>query len=203
MSILVSEWMMALWITVFTVMYSYSVTYLLRRRREKKKEEKRSFHKTLVAGLKSGAVSSIDDIINVYKGVTGIHVDDVSYRYGLSRQLRKFLVDLVSGDLDPDLDDQAIVQWKEKITEFIKTNEEISPYADLPSAERSVLSDVAAFLEKNDKDSAKRKLAELGGMIQARHDDIQKIQNVNKYSVPLSVIGMILTITFGLLAIFK
>ena len=200
---MISEFIMPAVITVFTVMYSFAVTYLLRRRRERRKEEQRNFHKTLVAGFKSGAIVSMDDIVNIYKGVSGISSDDTGYRYGLSRQLRKFLVDLVSKDLDPELEDSDVVQWKDKISNFIKTNEEISPYADLPPAERSVLNDISAFLEKDDFDSSKRKLAELGGMIQARHDDILKIQNVNKYSVPLSVIGMILTIAFGLVAIFK
>ena len=200
---MISAFLMPATIVVFTVMYSYAVTYLLRRRRERRKEEKRNFHKTLVAGLKSGAIASMDDIVNIYKGVSGISFDDAGYRYGLSRKLREFLVDLVSKDLDPELEDSVVVQWKDKISSFIKTNEEISPYADLPPAERSVLNDISAFLEKDDFDLAKRKLAELGGMIQARHDDILKIQNINKYSVPLSVIGMILTIAFGLVAILK
>jgi len=200
---MLSEWLMPMTIAVFTVMYSYAVTYLLRRKRERRKEEKRNFHKTLVEGFKSGAIASMDDIVNIYKGVSGISSDDAGYRYGLSRQLREFLVDLISKDLDHEIEDSVVVDWKDKISSFIKTNEEISPYADLPPAERSVLNDITAFFEKDDIDSAKRKLAELGGMIQARHDDILKIQNVNKYSVPLSVIGMILTIAFGLIAIFK
>lgn len=198
-----SEWSLAMTIAVFTVMYSYAVTYLLRRRRERRKEEKRNFHKTLVEGFKSGAITSMNDIVNIYKGVSGISSDDASYRYGLSRQLREFLVDLISKDLGHEVKDSVVVEWKDKISSFIKTNEEISPYADLPAAERSVLNDITAFFEKDDIDSAKRKLAELGAMIQTRHDDIIKIQNINKYSVPLSVIGMILTIAFGLVAIFK
>ena len=200
---MISEWLMAVTIVVFTVMYSYAVTYVLRRKRERRKEAKRNFHKTLAEGFKSGAIASMDDIVNIYKGVSGISSDDAGYRYGLSRQLREFLVDLVSKDMDKEIEDSVVVDWKDKISSFIKMNEEISPYADLPPAERSVLNDIAAFFEKDDIDSARRKLAELGGMIQARHDDILKIQNVNKYSVPLSVIGMVLTIAFGLVAIFK
>jgi len=200
---IISDWVMPVTIAVFTVMYSYAVTYLLRRKRERRKEAKRNFHKTLTEGFKSGAIASMDDIMNIYKGVSGISSDDAGYRYGLSRQLREFLVDLVSKDLDQKIEDSVVVDWKDKISSFIKMNEEISPYADLPPAKRSVLNDIAAFFEKDDINSARRKLAELGGMIQARHDDILKIQNVNKYSVPLSVIGMVLTIAFGLVAIFK
>jgi len=196
------EWIVV-FVTILMVGYTAYVTYFFSRRREKIKEEKRNFRKTLVAGLKSGAVSNIEDIINLYKGVTGIQTDDAGYRYSLSQQLRKFLVDLVSGDLDGELDNQAVVEWKNKITGFIKTNEETSPYADLPTAERNALNDVSVFLQKDDKESVRRKLSELGGMIQARYDDILKLQRVNKYSVPLAVIGVVLTVTFGILAISR
>jgi len=198
-----SEYSLGLFIAAFTITYSYAVIYVLRRGRERRKEQKRNFHTTLVEGLRSGAITTMDDIVNIYKGVKGISSDDAGYRFGLSRQLREFLVDLLSKDLDTKLEDSVVVEWKDKISNFIKMNEEISPYADLPAAERSILNDISAFLEKNDVDSTRRKLSELGGMVQARHDDILKIQNVNKYSVPLSVIGMILTIVFGLIAIFK
>ena len=81
--------------------------------------------------------------------------------------------------------------------------EETSPYADLPPAERSALNDISAFLQNDDKKSARQKLTELGGMIQARYDDILKLQRINKYSVPLAGAGMVMTILFGLLAIFR
>jgi len=149
MSDVISNWLMGSMIAVFTVMYSYTVTYLLRRRRERLKEQKRNFHKTLLAGFKSGAITSMEDVVNVYKGVSGTSPDDLSYRYGISRQLREFLVDLLSKDLVPEIEDSVVVEWKEKISSFIKTNEEISPYADLPSAERIVLNDITSFLESS------------------------------------------------------
>ena len=165
---------------------------------------KRSFLKALVEGLKTGSITTIDDIVNIYKGVAGLSSENLSYRYRLSKLLREFLVDLISKNknvIGGDLDDNIIRDWKQKLSDFIQKNEEISAYADLPAAERNVLSDISTFLEKNDAKSVKRKTLELAGMIQARNDDLNRIRNINRWAVPLSAIGLILTIIFGILAL--
>ena len=97
--------------------------------------------------------------------------------------------------------DETIRDWKQKITNFISQNEVSAPFADLPSAERNVLNDISTFLENNDKESVKRKTSELAGMIQARHSDLASIRSVNRWTVPLSVIGMILTVVLGIVAL--
>lgn len=194
---------MSIFITIFTVAYSYAVTYFLRQKKERRAKAKEKFFKTLLEGLKTGSITSMADLVNVYKGIAGSSSEDLTYRYGLSTRLREFLVELISKNLDKSIEDKAIVEWKEKISDFVRMNEETSPYSDLPSAERNMLTDIGIFLEKNDTESIKRKLLELAGMIQARSDHFNRISGVNKWSVPLSIVGMLLTIAFGLLAIFK
>lgn len=103
--------------------------------------------------------------------------------------------------IESELDDETIIKWKVKISKFIEKNEEFSPYADIPAAERNVLSDISVFIEKKDTESIKRKIGELAGMIQARQDDMNKIRNINNWTIPLSVIGLVLTVIFGILAI--
>lgn len=198
--------MMTIIVGMFIITYSFWVFSILRRKRERKQiteNKNKKFCHSLLEGLKTGSITTTDDLINIYKGIAGLSSENLSYRYGLSRYLRTFLVDLISKDIDETIDDETIVKWKQKISEFIRINEEISPYADLPSIERNLLSDISAFLESGDTESTKRKLLELASMIQARSDDLNKIQNINRYSVPLSIIGMILSIIFGFMAIFK
>ena len=169
-------------------------------------ERKNKFFEALVEGLKMNSLETIDDVTNIYKGVSGLSSEDLSYRYGLSKQLREFLVDIISKNkklLDDSIDDNTIRDWKERVSGFIQQNEETSPYADLPAAERNILSDISIFLEINDPESLKRKTSELAGMIQARNDDLNRIRNINKWAVPLSIFGLILTILFGILAWIK
>mgnify|MGYP007084773311 FL=1 len=141
-------------------------------------------------GLRTSSIETLDDVVNIYKGVAGLGSEELDYRYGLSGQLREFLVAVVSKKGNDSLDDKAIIDWKKKISEFIKKNEEISPYEDLPASERSILNDISAYLEKDDRESVGRKMVELSGMIKARNYDLMRIRNVNKFAIPLSVIGV-------------
>jgi len=184
---------------------SSTLLFLVRRRKREieMKQEKQEFFNALKEGLKSGSITTIDDVVDIYKGLSGLGAEDLDYRYGLSRELREFLVELVSKKLDKFLGDELIRSWKEKISDFIKRNEEVSPYSDLPAAERNILSDISTFLEKNDIESVKRKTLELAGMIQARYDDLNKVRNLNKWMTPITIIGIILNIIFGILALIK
>ena len=154
-------------------------------------------------GLKIGAINTIDDIENVYKGIGVLSTEDLSYRYRLSRWLREFMVALISKEIDKSIEDKTLIEWKEKISSFIQKIEEVSPYSDLPDIERSILTDISTYLKNNDKDAVERKLSELASIIQARNDDLNKIRSTNKWAVPLAVVGMILTVVFGLLSILQ
>ncbi len=89
----------------------------------------------------------------------------------------------------------------EKITNFIKENETTNPYTDLPDTERSIINDLSAFNKLGDQNSINRKLSELSSVIITRHEQQKKIENLNKWSIPLAIIGMVLTIIFGILSI--
>jgi hypothetical protein len=172
-------------------------------KRRKREQMKEKFFTALLEGLKTNTVETLDDVVNIYMGIAGLSSEDLSYRFGLSKLLREFLVEVITKKLDEKIHYETLRSWKKKITEFIQKNEEISPYADLPAPERNLLSDIQLFLERNDIDSAKRKILELSAMIQARNDDLNRIRNINKWTVPLSIIGVILTIVFGILAWIK
>ncbi len=202
MSLIENPTVIALVAVAYTLYFS-AIYFFIKLRIKKRVEKKEKFSKALVGGLKTGSITSIDDVVNIYKGVAGLGSEDLDYRYGLSKQLREFLVEIISKRIDDSLGDEVIREWKQKMSEFIKKNEEISPYADLPAAERNILNDISTFLGMNDSDSVKRKTLELAGMIQARNDDLNRIRNINKWAVPLSIIGMILTIVSTLVAIFK
>ncbi len=62
--------------------------------------------------------------------------------------------------------------------------------------------DINQFIQVGDQPSAFRKLENLAGLIEARQDGFERLQNSNKWSVPLAVIGLILTIIFGVFSLF-
>ena len=183
----------------------FAAIYIIDIKRKKRGKRKEKFFKALSAGLKINTIETLDDVVNIYKGIAGLSSENLSYRYGLSSELREFLVEIVSKnkELIDISDENAIINWKKKITDYIQQNEKTSPFSDLPSAERNILSDISTFLDMNDSKSVKRKVLELAGMIQARNDDLNKFKSINNWTIPLSILGSILTIVFGIIALGK
>lgn len=196
--------LISLVVSLFIAIYVTFVVFSFQLIKRKREEGKKKFFKALNEGLKISSVNSLEDIINIYKGATGLSSEDLQYRYGLSKNLREFLLELTSKNVNifgDRLDDNQVREWIQKVTDFIKRNEEASPYADLPSAERNILIDLSIYAENNNVDSTKRKLSELVGLIQGRNDELIRASKINRWAVPISAIGLVLTIIFGFLAI--
>jgi len=190
-------------LSVFIALYVTFIYFSVRLMRSKREEGKKKFFKALFEGLKLSSITTLENVINIYKGATGLSSEDLQYRFGLSRHLREFLVELTSKNksiFGETLDEKKILPWIQKINEVIKKNEEISPFADLPAAERNILTDLLIYAENNDIESTNRKLSELAGLIQGRNDALIKTSKINKWAIPISAIGIVLTIIFGILA---
>lgn len=195
-----------LFILVIIVLTYFTAAYiLLRRITYRKLELRRRFFETLLGGLKLNTISNVDDVVNIYKGIFGLTSENVYYRSGLNRCLREFLVTLIAKESHKsnDIGPENIIKWKDMITGYIKIMEERSPFADLPNAERDILSDISAFLENGNKESIRRKISELTALIRARCDNLSKIGGINKWSVPLAVMGIFFTLFFGIIALLK
>lgn len=209
---------MDLFITVAAVtmgLYIGSFFLLIRLKKEKeaRRGNRKAFYRVLKSGLKANTINSLSDVVNLYRGVSGESLEDLSYHRDLGILLREFLVDLVSrkfvnGKDDSDLkidfdDDKLISDWKSRIDTYINKIDGISPYADLPDAERNLLNDISSSI---DVDQAKRinsKLLELAGLIKSKNNDLIYSKKVNRWTVPLTVIGVVLTLFFGVIALYK
>jgi hypothetical protein len=167
---------------------------------EKVIRRKKEFNTALHNALNNGLISSFDDVVNIYKGINKLASDDNKYRYGLSNLLRGYIINLVSSSND-DINSGNIRAWKDQLTDYIKKNDELSPYSELPDLERSIMSDIDAFLDQNDIESIKRKLKELANTIQTRKEHTNKLEKSNKWSNLVAIIGVVLTIVFGLLSL--
>ena len=184
--------------TYIAIMIFFALRFFQKQRYKNKK-----FIAALAHGIKNKTVEDNDDIINIYKGLTNYNSEDVKYRYGLSKLLRYFLVKLISNDWGKSsikLKNEEIMIWKQKITKLIDENDKLSPYADLPEMERNILSDITSYLDNKDIRSTKRKMNELGSIIQTRYEEMKILKYKIRWSVPLSIIGLAWTIIFGLIS---
>lgn len=186
---------------VFTVVYGFAASMLLKKLKERRLNRKNVFIETFIKGISEQIIENSEDLLNVYSGITQLSTEDLSNKQGLNKWLREILAKLINGEVGKDLDKNKILTIKQKITEFINTNEITSPFSDLPDTERNILNDINSYNKSNDNESINRKLNELSGVIVTRYEQQKKIENLNKWSIPLAIVGLMLTILFGILSI--
>lgn len=194
------KFVLSIFTAAFTVVYAFTAQKLLFKSKERRKERKNILWNTLSTGFSNDILNTVDDVVNIYKGIYELGGEDVSYRAGLTKYLRGYLVGIVSSK---DFDPTEIIVIKEKVTNMINSIETESPYSDVPAAERNLIVDVQKFISHNDQDSAREKLSDLAGLIEVRQDSLDRVQASNKWSVPLAVVGLILTVIFGITSLIK
>jgi hypothetical protein len=187
------DFLLQAFLVAFTVIYiSLAYLYVSRIRRRRLDKDLR-LQRSISMGLTNGQVEGVDDLVNLYRGVTNSSDDDVSYKAAVSRVLRRLLVSLAS---EPENNDQKR-RLKFKIKELLNQIEAETPFADLPPAERNLVIDTKRFIQGNELQAAIQKVDDLANLIEARQEAYEKLQSANKWSVPLAFIGLVLTIVFG------
>jgi len=195
------EILLSLFTIIFTVSYGYATVFVLRRAREKRAIRKNTFIETFIKGLSDNTIENSEDLLNVYSGITNLSTEDLTIKQDLNKWLREILAKLVNKEVGKDFTPEQTIAIKHKITEFININEKANPFTDLPDTERNIINDLSTYNKVGEKDSVDRKINELSSVIITRHEQQKKIESLNKWSIPLAVIGLILTIIFGILSI--
>ncbi len=181
------------------IAYAVVLNHLMNRTKDRRKSEEKRFLSALANGINKNIVINFSDVEDIYKGVRKINSsDDELNKARLARWLRGFLLDLVEDTKDNK--NTNLTKVKEQISLFINKAESASPHAGIPDLERSIVRDIENYLNMQNTDSVKRKLNELVAAIQVREESVNKLQGITKWSVPLSVIGLILTVFFGLMS---
>lgn len=192
---------MPLFFIVFLATYIFALSFLLKKVKAKRLERKNKFIDTFIKGISENTIENSNDLLNVYSGITNLSPEDLNNKQGLNKWLREILAKLVSREVGQDMDSAQINKIKQKISEFIATNESISPFADLPDTERNIINDLSSYNKLGDRESIDRKINELSSVIITRYEQQKKIESLNRWSIPLAVIGAVLTIFFGIMSL--
>lgn len=186
-------------------------------------ERELAFSETLLKAIELDTIKTLEDVIQLYKGVYNLYSEDLSHKKNLSKLLRSFLIRMMKNDFNTrnfldgyyynsKSDEKKplninILKWKTNILDFIKENDELAPYSNLPDTERTVLIDITAFNEKDDHEAILRKVNELANILIEKNRHVkendkytEKLEKMNKWSVPMAVMGIVLTIFFGVLS---
>ncbi len=193
--------LLSLFTIIFIVIYGYATVFVLRRAREKRASRKNTFIETFIKGVSDNTIENSVDLLNVYSGITNLSTEDLTNKQNLNKWLREILAKLVNKDVAKEFTPEQTITVKLKLTEFIKSNETANPFTDLPDTERNIINDISTYNKSGDKESVDRKINELSSVIITRNEQQKKIENLNKWSIPLAVIGLVLTVIFGILSI--
>jgi len=173
------------------------------------KEDKKKFYRAIKSALQLGTLESLDDIENIYKGIKRESLEGISYHKYLNIWLREFNLDLVSKN-PTLLEDKEIgftfdnlIKNKHIIEGFIKELDGKAPFAELQDAERNLLNDISLSMDRQKQENKliNPKLLELAGIIKSKDEEIKWQKMINKITIVTALIGLFLTIFFGLFSL--
>lgn len=185
---LLSAAFFSLYIIVLAVFFFYA--------RHRRSEYFDRFSKALVRGIDTGKIKDVEDCLDIAKGIVERY-EDAELRPRVIKWLHQFIVRIVSDQVSFSPSTKSN-DAKSLVTSFIRELEKTDPFSQLPSAERGVVSDILRSISTNDLTLADSKTRDLAHLIEARAEHVSKLEKTNKYSMPLAIVGLLLTIIFGM-----
>lgn len=177
-------------ITSYGVIFFFYLRYFYVRNAKVEEE----FHKIMVEGLKNETVNDLEDVYIIYNGLKKTQISNGDYR--LNHLLHTFIKRLQSNSDGFEVENLLI--YINKVKGFLFKNKEVEPFSDLPDQEKNSLNDILSYIHNKDYESAKRKLSELAIAIGKQKMLVDKLEKKNKFSITLAILGLFLTVIFGI-----
>lgn len=114
--------------------------------------------------------------------------------YGRTETLEDFFVYLNMYKEQPELPSGSI----DLVVNLLDSARETEPFAALPPEERRLMEQLQIQLKDVDDEVTSRTMNELKQVLLARNKEYTKIEEQNAWSLPLSIIGVFLTLVFGI-----
>jgi hypothetical protein len=183
-------------ITLLVMMVSMLAVFpqffrILLKEKNKRINSKEKLFKLLDSNLKKVIIKNREDIILLMNSVNREYYED----YSLAPVLEDYIAYL------SDKDDETLKDNYELLKEIIKKENEEKPFSNLPDQERRLMKSIDDSVKHNDIESIKYNLQELNSVITTRNKVYQKANLLNRWSIPVAIIGILLTIFFGIMSL--
>ncbi|MBN2788419.1 MAG: hypothetical protein JXQ69_08885 [Paludibacteraceae bacterium] len=143
--------------------------------------------------FKAGLIKSKEDLL--------IIINSFSRQYNNVYSLGPILEDYITYRLNEKNDVETPVKYDLLKTIINQENKE-KPYENIPDEERRLFLAINDNIKYKDFDVIKFNLHELSMLISTRHKSFKKIARANKWSIPIAIISLIITVFFGIIQIF-
>lgn len=171
---------LGMYVTVFVMMAT-----MMKRKTYRKRADKEKAYDLLLKGYKQQTLSD-NAIFLIYKRMIAPRYDYISY----VDFLESFILFVRQNDTDGKLT-KAITEIINPILEKEKAEK---PYSNVKERERRILLAIEKSLNKGETTSLKNNLDDLSGVIENNQKALDRARKTNKWTVPISIIGVLLTL---------
>ncbi|SHE98098.1 hypothetical protein [Dysgonomonas macrotermitis] len=165
-------------------------TLLITLKKGKKEREKIEdlFYAQLSKKLEQGLIKEKEDIVILLSS--------------LNRKKDSYDSDLILLFIIEDYlaSDKCLPEHYDFLKNIVKEEKEEKPFSDIPEEERRILKSINDSVKHNDTDSISDYLEQLRSVISTRNRLYLKTAALNKWSMPVAIIGVVLTIMFGIMS---
>jgi len=156
----------------------------------KKVTESDQLNNYLLNGVKIGVFS--EEYFNIAFNHFDRKSDGKLHNYGRIETLEDFIIFInSSNDNSKDIN-------TEEVTTLLENFKKTEPFSALPIEEKRLMDQLQILISlPTSKEQVSNVLDQLKQVILARHKEYQRIENQNTWSIPLSFIGILLTLVFG------
>ena len=109
----------------------------------------------------------------------------------------KYLTAIKTEEVSPDKIQQRYAVIKKIVEEELQEK----PFADIPEEERRLFRSLKDAISHNDNQALEFNLNELSALISQRNKTYVRTEQLNRWSLPLAIVGLITTIIFGYMSI--
>lgn len=170
--------------------------------KEKQKKQAEEFTTTLLLALKNETVREMEDVTGLYRAIKKTNLSSAMSKGYIIPWLEKSVLQLHKIKSEDGYRKEEILEHLQFLKSCIKELADQEPFSDLPETERNLMTDVLIFGKDNNAKLFVSKLHDLGHVIKTRYEENSKLRDTTKWSVPISIIGVIVSVGFGLYTIF-
>ena len=184
--------------SVFQIIITEGIQKMSFNNKRRKNDE---FVDYLLQGIINETINNYDDLVKLFRGVnTNINNREMEIKV-INNNLYTTFVKITNKKYAKELGIEKLNEIKIKISEYISINNKETLFLDLPVIEKTIFKDIITFLELNNKEEVIKKITELNDIIITRYEEQKKLIKLNKFSMPVAIISIIITIVFGIISI--
>jgi hypothetical protein len=169
---------------------------ILIRDRVKRKTGKDKLFKLLTNNFEQSNIGEKEDILFLINSVNR----EFDTNYSLISILEDYIVYLSKDEINEKNNNEKKYGI---IKNIIKIEIQEKPFNNVPDEEKRILRNVNENIKNNQIELIKYNLQELSSVITTRNKIYEKANKINRWSLPIAVISIIVAVIFGLIGLWK